>query len=209
MTDSYQPQDFDDWAETYDHSVSDWQTFPFTGYKDVLKTIVAWAEVRRGMRVLDLGTGTGNLAVRFAALGCELWCTDFSFAMLEKTRAKLPEAHFVTADLRGEWPAELAGRFDRIVSAYVFHHFALDEKIHLIKSLVTRHLSPHGRLVIGDISFQNRDDLDSVKAATGNEWEDEFYWLADESLSALKRAGLQADYRQISFCAGVFKNTMQ
>ena len=38
--------EFDDWAETYDQSVSDWQTFPFTGYGDLMKTIVRQAHFR-------------------------------------------------------------------------------------------------------------------------------------------------------------------
>jgi hypothetical protein len=37
--------------------------------------------------------------------------------------------------------------------------------------------------VLGDIAFQNMIALEKVKAAAGDEWEDEFYWLADESLA--------------------------
>jgi len=47
---------------------------------------------------------------------------------------KLPKAHFCLHDLRSEWPAELPGRFERIVSAYVFHHFELEEKVALCGS---------------------------------------------------------------------------
>jgi putative AdoMet-dependent methyltransferase len=207
MTNVVPRKDFDDWAETYDNSVSIDQ-FPFYGYQEVLVKAVSLVEPRPGFSVLDLGTGTGNLAVLFTRAGCDLWCTDFSEAMLEKARVKLPRAHFVLADLRGEWPVELAGRFDRIVSAYVFHHFELDEKIRIVRELVSEHLVSGGRLVIADIAFQNKTALEKVKAAAGDEWEDEFYWLADESLAALKQAGLQAEYAQISSCAGMFKITL-
>ena len=194
--------DFDDWAETYDISVSIDQ-FPFFGYRDLLKRIITLAEPLSGLSILDLGTGTGNLALRFAALGCHLWCTDFSAPMLEKAHQKLPSAHFFLHDLRGDWPTELNRPFDRIVSAYVFHHFELDEKIHILRGLLP-YLAPAGKIIIGDIAFQDAATQEKMKIAVGGEWEQEFYWLADESLSALQEAGIHAEYTQVSSCAGVF-----
>jgi 2-polyprenyl-3-methyl-5-hydroxy-6-metoxy-1,4-benzoquinol methylase len=65
--------------------------FPFVGYNLVLQEIVSLSKVSRGQAVLDLGTGTGNLAVLFARQGCRLTCADFSEAMLARARKKLPE----------------------------------------------------------------------------------------------------------------------
>jgi len=118
--------EFDIWAETYDASVGIDQ-FPFHGYRDVLRRIIALAGPIPGLSVLDLGTGMGNLALRLVALGCDLWCTDFSAPMLEKARQKLSAAYFFLHDLRDDLPIEINLPFDRIVSAYVFHHFELDE----------------------------------------------------------------------------------
>jgi ubiquinone/menaquinone biosynthesis C-methylase UbiE len=39
--------------------------FPFDGYERVLDVVVHAAGASAGMRVLDVGTGTGNLAERF------------------------------------------------------------------------------------------------------------------------------------------------
>jgi len=200
--DPFPPSDFDNWAENYDNSVSTDQ-FPFHGYQEVLRQIIILARPRPGLSVLDLGTGTGNLAMLFTRAKCELWCTDFSEAMLAKARQKIPAAHFVLHDLRTDLPSGFTGPFDRIVSAYVFHHFELSEKIRILKSLAAR-LTPAGTIVIGDITFPGRAALEQIKAEAGDEWEDEFYWLADESLSALEGAGLQAAYQQVSSCAGVF-----
>jgi len=202
MTDIFPHEEFDDWAESYDASVSIDQ-FPFTGYRDVLTNIVALSETRPGMSVLDLGTGTGNLAAGFARLGCELWCTDFSAPMLAQARLKLPQAHFLQHDLRVELPAGWQRPFDRIVSAYVMHHFELDEKVRILRGLLPR-LAPGGRLIIGDIAFPNQAALDQVKAEAGEGWEDEYYWLVDQAMPALEKAAMQVSYRQISSCAGIF-----
>jgi putative AdoMet-dependent methyltransferase len=123
--------------------------------------------------------------------------------MLAQARTKLPQAHFLQADLRADLPPGLPEQFDAIVSAYVFHHFELPEKVQIIRRLAKR-LSPGGRIVIGDVAFPDRSALDAVKAAAGSEWEDEFYWLADEALAALGAAKLEAGYTQVSSCAGCF-----
>jgi len=204
MTDLFPASEFDDWAETYDCSVSDGQAFPFAGYTDLLQAIVRLAAPRPGLSVLDLGTGTGNLAILFARRGCDLWCTDFSAAMLAKARQKLPSARFALHNLRMPLPSEFDRKFDRIVSAYVFHHFPLAEKIRILTSLAARQISPTGRILIGDIAFPNRLTLEKIKAAAGDDWEDEHYWLADEAAPALENAGFKVEYIQVSPCAGVF-----
>jgi ubiquinone/menaquinone biosynthesis C-methylase UbiE len=127
--DPFPASEFDQWAESYDADVVTYGTFPFAGYERVLDAAVGMASVEAGMSVLDLGVGTGNLALRFSALGCRLWCTDYSPSMLAKARPKLPEARFVLHDLRDPFPPELNRRFDRVVSAYTFHHFELDQKV--------------------------------------------------------------------------------
>ncbi len=200
--DSFPCSEFDDWAETYDLSVLNDQ-FPFIGYKTFLDTIVSLADVKPSDRVLDLGTGTGNLAVRFASMGCGVWGTDFSASMLEKARQKIPSAHFVLNDLRSDWPPELNHPFDRIISAYVFHHFELEQKMHILSNLI--HLiEPNGRIIIGDISFQDTRNLETMKIREEGNWEDEFYWLADEAAPTLENLGFKVEYAQVSSCAGVY-----
>jgi putative AdoMet-dependent methyltransferase len=202
--DPFSPGEFDPWAETYDHDVASQSTFPFNGYDKALATVIEVAAPARGMSVLDIGTGTGNLALRFAQHGCELWCTDFSETMLSKAREKIPNAHFILHDLRAPWPAELDRRFDRIVSAYVFHHFDLKGKIEFCKELTSLHLAPDGKLVIADLSFPNLQAMEAFAKSVGPLWEQEPYWLEDESSKALAAAGLRSAYVQISACAGIY-----
>ncbi len=202
--DPFPSSEFDPWAETYDADVAALNKFPFDGYERALATAVQLAAPERGMSVLDLGTGTGNLAARFHKRGCELWCTDFSEAMLDKARAKLPQAHFLRHDLRDGWPATLERRFDRIVSAYVFHHFDLEKKVDLCRELVTAHLESNGKLVIADISFRDKNAEQGFGRSVGELWEQEPYWLAEESIAALQNAGLNVKYAAVSACAGVY-----
>ena len=55
-----------------------------------------------------------------------------------------------------------------------------------------------------DIAFQDQAALEKVKREAGSDWEEEFYWLADEALPELEKAGLPARYMQVSSCAGIF-----
>jgi putative AdoMet-dependent methyltransferase len=199
----YPASDFDHWASSYDQDVQTGD-FPFAGYLQALDTVVKVAEAVPAMQVLDVGTGTGNLAVKFAALGCNLWCTDFSAVMLEQARLKLPQARFALHDLRQDkWPDGFDVEFDRIVSAYVFHHFDLREKIHILQTLSKR-LTPDGRLVIADIAFPTQGALQAARQMLADAWEEEEYWLTDESLAALRQAGFSALFTPVSWCAGVF-----
>ena len=203
-TDPFPPSEFDDWAENYDQSIHATPHFPFGGYPRVLQTILELTQPQPGQAILDLGTGTANLAVLFAQAGCELWCSDFSPRMLEKARAKLPQAHLALHDLRADWPPEFERRFDGIVSAYVFHHFELEKKVSLCCELVSQRLNPGRRLVIGDLSFPSLAAKERFSRDIPD-WEEEYYWLADEALAALQTAGLRVAYQQISGCAGVYQ----
>jgi cyclopropane fatty-acyl-phospholipid synthase-like methyltransferase len=195
---------FNVWAATYDHLL-DAGTAPisFEGYDDVLAEVVEQAQVAPGMSVLDLGTGTGNLAARF---GCEVWGMDFSENMLAKAQEKLSSLHVVLADLRAEaWPQSLDRRFDRIVSAYVWHDFNLAYKMGLLERLTKQYLTSQGRVVVADISYPDQTARTQAGAYWGRLWsEAEHYWAADETIVACKAIGLSCTYQQVASCAGVF-----
>jgi putative AdoMet-dependent methyltransferase len=199
---------FDNWAGGYEQSIatSDHE-FPFDGYEQILDEVVRLTAVKPGQRLLDLGTGTGNLAARFANSGCEIWAVDFSAGMLAKARDRLADANarFIQANLLTEWPRELDQSFDRVVSAYVFHEFDPSQKMRLIQRLALRHLTPEGRMVIADIAFPTAVTHAKAHQKWADLWdENEHYWAADEALAALHQIGLKATYRQISSCGGIF-----
>src|SRR5690348_7175233 len=57
------------------------------------------AGVRRGQRVLDCATGTGDLAIRFRKAGADVVGIDFTPKMIELARAKAPSIRFEVADV--------------------------------------------------------------------------------------------------------------
>lgn len=204
MTNTYPSSDFDDWADTYDRDVAG-GGFPFTGYQQTLNTVVQLADVRPGMKILDVGAGTGNLARQFLEMGCRVTATDFSSAMLDKARERLAGAVLIQADLRQAFPPEIISqKFDRIVSGYVFHHFDLAEKVSILLRLVEL-MAPSALLVIADISILDRHALEAVKQAAGESWEEEYYWIAGEAVPRLKENGFAVQYQQVSSCAGVYR----
>lgn len=196
---------FDDWAPQYDAAVEAEEEFPFAGYEQILEAIVREASAETGMDVLDLGTGTGNLAQRFVALHCNVFGADFSPRMLDEARYKVPDAHFVQADLLAALPAELDQRYHRIVSSYLFHEWSMEQKIAVLQRLAHKHLQPEGIIVIGDIAFRSDAAREEGQRRWSTRWdESEHYWAADEAIIELLDVDLDANYRQISSCGGVF-----
>jgi putative AdoMet-dependent methyltransferase len=206
MTPERNPEFFDRWAAEYDWFVEGWaNSFPFDGYDNLLNRIVELADPQPGMKILDMGIGTGNLAERFIDKGCEVWGIDFSGKMLEEAKKKIPSVNLMQVDILADWPSELKAGFDRIVSAYVFHHFDLETKIKVIERILNELLRDNGRIIIGDTSYPSFADRANARKELIDMWDDtEFYWAADEI--KLMSWGKEAHivYEQISSCGGVY-----
>lgn len=200
---------YEHWAATYDQRIETGSApVSFEGYGQVLDEAVTLAQPEQGMQIMDLGTGTGNLAAHFLAAGCEVWGVDFSAQMLGRAKVKLPELHIIKANLMSKaWPKELDRRFDRVVSSYALHAFDLPSKIQLLSRISQKYLSINGRIVIADIAYLDQEARAQAQAQWGRLWsEDDYYWSADETIAACRNAGLTCTYRQVSSCAGVFVN---
>lgn len=203
MDERFPSRDFDAWAPGYDQDVRI-PRFPFLGYSETLERVIQWAEIQPGMRVLDLGCGTAALTSRFASLGCQSTGVDFSPKMIEIARRKFPSLALHVNDIRAV-PKEFKDlRFDRIVSTYAFHHFSLPEKCQLLKAWA-HVLNQGGFFIIGDISFPNPTTLEKMKKELGEEWEEEEYWIADETIPYLTSHGFKVTCSVTSSCAAVYK----
>jgi predicted TPR repeat methyltransferase len=135
-------------------------------------------------------------------LGCQVWGTDFSPAMLDIAQVKAPDATLIQMDWTAEWPEALQQRFDRIVTTFVLHEFDLATKIGLLQRLATHHLVEQGLIIVGDVAFVTADERRQSGAESWDE--DEHYWAADETMAASAGTGLEFTFKLISWCTGVF-----
>jgi len=197
---------FDQWATFYDADIGrgrEGSGFPFDGYDRVLDRVVELAAGAPGMEVLELGPGTGNLTARLAATGAAVWAVDFSAGMLARARTKVPAARFAKAGLMDSYPPDFRRPFDCVVSTYTFHELPPGDKLALLRRLAADYLSVDGRIIVGDIGFSDEAALDAMRAAAGDAWDEEYYWVKDETATALAGSGLSLVWEQLSSCGVV------
>lgn len=124
--------------------------------------------------VLDLGTGTGAIALALAPSAGRVVGRDISTGMLEEARSKAAEAglenvtfgegRFRDPNYGGAVDIESSetpradardARVDVVVSNFAMHHLADDEKREAIRTIAD--LNP-GRFVLGDVMFFGEPD---------------------------------------------------
>ena len=156
------------------------------------------------MRVLDLGVGPGPLARKFLDQGCHVVGVDWSPEMLALAGDRCPGLETIEADIRGsEWLSGL-GRFERIVSTYVFHELPLAEGAAHLRRLADRGLAAEGRIVLGDTFFSDAIARERARRRWTDLWDpDEFYWAGDEAVEALRVHELEGAFERVSACGGV------
>ena len=165
---------FDDGrAARYDRAVSGDHPL-YARYEEVLDEVAARAAPTAGKRVLDIGTGTGNLARRCVSVGAAFVGLDPSEEMLAKAREK----HSGDADVRFDLAPEPfltipfpEASFDAVISTYAFHHIPSGKKPKAIREMV-RVLRPGGFWVLGDLIFENET---AERAAL-----QQYRWLEEE-----------------------------
>ena len=127
------------------------------------------AELSEGDEVLDLGCGTGTLAILAAttARGTRVAGLDADPAILERARAKAHRARAAIdfdQGFAGELPYE-DDRFDVVLSTLLFHHLPDAEKQRAAIE-IRRTLRPGGRVVIGDVGRPHGPLMRLAVAAT-------------------------------------------
>lgn len=194
---------FDLWADGYDESVGlsdEEDTYPFDGYKDVLNAIYKEVLELDCNTVLDIGFGTGTLTRPLYEKRLEIYGQDFSEEMIKIAQKKMPEAILFSGDFTKGLVGPLKeNKYDVIIATYSLHHLTDEEKIPFIKSLLSL-LNPGGKILIGDVAFKNRDDLELCREKSQNYWDDEEYYFVYEDL---KEYFTGLSFEKYSFCAGV------
>jgi ubiquinone/menaquinone biosynthesis C-methylase UbiE len=105
--------DYTEISKTYDR----YRSYP----QSLIENIIDFGEIKEGMRVLDLGCGTGNVASQLLGLlKVNLIGIDQSIPMLEVAREKSLDVICADAD-SNPLPFQDSS-FDIIIAAYVIHH---------------------------------------------------------------------------------------
>jgi len=193
-------------APDYDVDVTDESRPLRAAYSEVLDWVSSQAAVDRLTRVLELGSGTGNLSARIPHCA-ELVCVDIAPRMESIAAAKLghlPHRHYVESDLL-EFFDTNPGRFDVVISTYAIHHLIEEEKLMLFVR-IHDHLVARGRAVFGDLmlptaaheesilaEFRARDDEETCAAL-----KEEFFWHVDTATQALESLGFDVRARRFS-----------
>lgn len=169
--------DFDRWAASYDAAVAQACGY-YERYEDVLAAVVRAAGVEPGKRVLDVGVGTGNLAIRCLAQGAIVVGIDPSEGMLYEARKKAADAplHLLPVAepfIRIPFPD---ASFDAVVSTYALHHVPRMQHPDAVRE-TARVLRPGGTIAIGDIAFES--------AQAEQEALHHYDWLEQEHFAAI------------------------
>jgi len=126
------------------------------------------------LRILDIGCGTGRLAVEFAQRGHQVTGVDPAAGMLAVARVR-PGGTAVTWIDGDVTAVPAAEKFDLVImSGNVFQVFLRDEDIRKTLSAIAALLSPQGRL-----AFETRNPL-------VREWES---WIPAETAVSLNVSG--------------------
>jgi ubiquinone/menaquinone biosynthesis C-methylase UbiE len=107
----------------------------------------------RGLRVLELGCGSGAMSRALAARGAKVTAVDFSEAMLKRA-GELPGGQLVEFRQFDATQLDLDRRFDRIIGTSFLHEI---DQVHFepfVKRLES-HLEDGGRIVFMENSFFN------------------------------------------------------
>ncbi|MEC8962300.1 MAG: class I SAM-dependent methyltransferase [Pseudomonadota bacterium] len=130
---------YDRWAMVYDDDQNPLQALEGPLVQQACGNV-------QGLRVLDMGCGTGRHTLWLAQAGAEVTGIDFSEAMLAKAheKAKGYSIDLIVHDLHQRLPFE-AGQFDMIVSGLVLEHIA--DLAHYF-SEIARVLGNPGRAVV-------------------------------------------------------------
>lgn len=141
--------------------------------------------VPSGLRVVDVGTGTGVFALELAEAGLEVIAIDHSPAMLEAARSKIDELGIGSIELRVGDASELPLE-DREVDA-AFAHMVLQYLASPADAIaeMARVTAPGGRVVVIDFV---RHDREWMREELGVQW---LGFPPEEIEASLRAAGLE------------------
>lgn len=156
---------FDRAAEFYDAT----RAYPDGVAETIRDNVLRHAGAGPDSRFLEVGVGTGRIAIPFIRAGWDYWGIDLSSAMLAALRNKLDPGDrrrggFAVADAMSlPFPS---GVFDVVLMMHVLH--LVDDHRETLRE-ARRTLRSGGRLIVscGDCTEPNRRDTSAADAAAG------------------------------------------
>ncbi|MGC8944001.1 MAG: class I SAM-dependent methyltransferase [Caldisericia bacterium] len=190
---------FDTWSKNYDKDVKNDKNI-FLKYYNVLNFVVKISNVKKSNKVLDIGTGTGNLLLKFLKKGAQVIGLDPSKEMLKIANKKVKDnknAQLILIEnpfLNIPFPKEY---FNIVSSTYSFHHVEYNKKEIAIKEML-RVLKNNGILIIGDLMFKNKiEELYFLEKYDFFD-KDEYYERIDELYEIFKKFKLSLKQKKFT-----------
>jgi tRNA (cmo5U34)-methyltransferase len=166
------------------------------GYEELQDAVAAATEDLNLQTVLELGTGTGETALRVLAQHTSTHWTgiDASAAMLARARTRLPAADLRLARLEDPLPS---GPFDLVVSVLAVHHLTGDAK----RDLFTRIAQVSDNFVLGDVVGPENPDQATIEI----DWEYDLPSSVADQLEWLEAAGFDVNATYVRPDLAVFR----
>lgn len=144
---------FDQKARDYD----EWFKTKMGAFADKVETELAFSlfKPNPGMRILDVGCGTGNFSIKLAEMGCKVIGIDISQKMLDQAKAKTKDKgldiEFQKMDVYHlDFPVE---EFDGVFSMAAFEFIQKPKQAY---AEMYRVLKKGGHLLIGTINLDSK-----------------------------------------------------
>jgi SAM-dependent methyltransferase len=141
----------------FDSVGPEWESLRKVWSDDLLRARSLARLVPQGLRAVDVGTGTGVLALELAQLGVQVIAVDRSSRMLEAARARIAEAGAVGIELRSGEASALPladGEVDAAFAHMVLQY--LPAPAEAVREMA-RVVRPGGRVVVADFSAHERE----------------------------------------------------
>lgn len=177
----------------FNETAEDWDRIsPEKSISGFLETIIPQFKIKKGQRVLDIGTGTGVLVPKLAdAVGPSGYvvAVDFAEKMVEQARGKyhnLPNVKFELQDAEDlNFPS---GSFDVITCFGLFPHIENKQKALMSMGRV---LKPEGTLAIAH-ALSSRE-IEEIHRQASAEIANDVMPAEEEMRNLFKAAGFQVD----------------
>lgn len=135
----------------------------------------------KGLQILDVGAGTGRVAVQLAQKGAQVTACDISPQMLAVLAKKNPAIKTIVADAE-DLPFD-DGTFDSVIAAFLIVHL---KSLHIFFNEVYRVLKYGGKFLVTNINQRRPPPIETEKGGVIIE---SFYHRPDAVRVALEKSG--------------------